>query len=307
MRSNPRFAATMTATLAAVSMLVAACSSGPAPSSPAAPSVSSAPASPAPSAPATTYWLRMRTTQAIPPVDLFAVPPALVITGDGLAVINQPVPAIFPGPLLPNLVGRRLSGGAQLRILTAARDLGLLGGRTDFSPANPVMGGVAGHIEIGTEGQRVELTGDPSALMECPQPATCDPQPGTAQAFARFWSMLTDLPTFLGSEIGAENSYAAASYAVLVGRAPNQQPELPQAPADWPLDQSLALFGGPVANGAARCGTVSGAEAETLRPALVAANQLTQWVQDPTTSATFGLTVRPMVPGEDICREIFGP
>ena len=65
---------------------------------------------------------------------------------------------------------------------------------------------------------------------------------------------------------------------------------------DWPLEQPLALFGGPVADGSYRCGTVSGADADTLRPSLQAANQLTQWVQDPTTSATFGLTVRPMVP-----------
>jgi hypothetical protein len=76
---------------------------------------------------------------------------------------------------------------------------------------------------------------------------------------------------------------------------------------DWPLEQPIALFGGPVADGSYRCGTASGADADTLRPSLQAANQLTQWVQDPTTSATFGLTVRPMVPGEDICRETFGP
>ena len=61
-----------------------------------------------------------------------------------------------------------------------------------------------------------------------------------------------------------------------------------------------------MANGTARCGTVTGADADALRPALDAATPLTPWVQDPETSATFGLTVRPMVSGEDACREAFG-
>ena len=61
-----------------------------------------------------------------------------------------------------------------------------------------------------------------------------------------------------------------------------------------------------MANGTYRCGIVAGADAATLRPALEAANQLTQWVQDETTSATFGLTVRPIIAGEDPCAETFG-
>ena len=81
---------------------------------------------------------------------------------------------------------------------------------------------------------------------------------------------------------------------------------LTQAPADWPLDQPLATFGAPVANGTMRCGTIRGADADTLRPALDAANALTPWVQDPATSATFGLTVRSLVGDEDACHEVFG-
>jgi hypothetical protein len=61
-----------------------------------------------------------------------------------------------------------------------------------------------------------------------------------------------------------------------------------------------------VLDGSFRCGLVEGAEAATLRPALEAANQLTPWVQDPETSATFGLTVRPIAAGENPCAEVFG-
>ena len=79
-----------------------------------------------------------------------------------------------------------------------------------------------------------------------------------------------------------------------------------QSIADWPLAVPLATFGAPVAKGSQRCGIVSGADAEALRPALEEANQQTQWVQDPATSATFGITVRPIIAGEDPCAETFG-
>jgi hypothetical protein len=75
---------------------------------------------------------------------------------------------------------------------------------------------------------------------------------------------------------------------------------------DWPLDTPLATFGVPVADGSVRCGTAFGDDAATLGLAFENANQLSQWVQDPDTSATFGLTVRPIVPGEDPCKELFG-
>lgn len=131
--------------------------------------------------------------------------------------------------------------------------------------------------------------------------------PGSAAAFAEFWRRLGDLGSWMPSELGPEAPYVAPAYAILVGPSPMLDANLPQQPMDWPLDQPLGLFGGPVGDGSYRCGTVSGADAATLLPALNGANALTPWVHDPSTSATFGVTVRPMVPGEDICREIFGP
>ncbi len=160
-------------------------------------------------------------------------------------------------------------------------------------------------IELTVDGTRITLTGDPSAQIECVA-APCDPPPGSAAAFAAFWNKLLDLPSWLGDDLGPQSPYDPPAYAILVGAPPAPDPVFTPPPADWPLDQPLATFGAPVANGTARCGTASGADAETLRPALEAANPLTPWVQDPDTNATYGLTVRPMVPGEDVCKEIFG-
>ncbi len=246
------------------------------------------------------------TTQALPPVNVFGTQPYSVITGDGQWITQLALPTVYPGPLLPSLEARAITAAGQAAILQAARDLGLLGGATDFSAGPVLAGGVSGRIEMTVDGQRITLTGNPNALMECVT-TPCDPPPGSAAAFAEFWRRLGDLGSWIPNELGPASPYVAPAYAILVGPAPAQDPSFSQPPMDWPLAQPLALFGGPVAGGSYRCGAVAGADADTLRPSLQAANQLTQWVQDPTTSATFGLTVRPMVPGEDVCRETFGP
>ena len=90
-----------------------------------------------------------------------------------------------------------------------------------------------------------------------------------------------------------------------MGAAPAPDPTLGANIVDWPLDASLATFGTPVANGQARCATVTG-DTATILGKVFASSSLSQWTQDPTTSATFGLTVLGLVPGEDACREIFG-
>jgi hypothetical protein len=248
----------------------------------------------------------MTTTQAIPPLDAFEVAPRLVIDGAGVAVVPAPVPTIYPGPLVVPRSGRAVSDIGRARIIQEARDLGLLSGKTDFRrTGNQLAGGMTGHIELTVDGQRVALTGDPSAHIECIT-TPCEPPPGSPAAFGEMWRRLSDLPSWLGAELGPEAPYPAQGYSILVGHPPAPDPQLAQAPADWPLSQPLATFGTPVANGTARCGTVRGADADTLRPAFAAANALTSWVQDPSTSATFGLTVHPIVDDEDACREVFG-
>jgi hypothetical protein len=293
--------------VAVFAVLVVACGGAGAASPSVSPSPSSGPSSePSPNPAAGTYWLRAMTTQALPPVNVFGMQPYSVITGDGQWVTQLALPTVYPGPLLPSLQARQVTETGRTDILKAAEDLGLLGSTTDFNSGPVLAGGVNGRIEMTVDGQPITLTGNPNALMECVT-TPCDPPPGSAAAFAEFWRRLGDLGSWLPNDLGPASAYVAPAYAILVGPAPAQDPNFSQPPMDWPLDQSLALFGGPVADGSYRCGTVSGADADTLRPSLQAANQLTQWVQDPTTSATFGLTVRPMVPGEDVCRETFGP
>ena len=246
------------------------------------------------------YWLRLSTFQAIPPLNLFGNLDEAVITADGTYVVPGAVDAIYPGPQVMPLTGRQLSADGKATIMQWAGDLGLLAGRTDFMGDGGLAGGITGQVDLTVEGGRVTLTGLPSA-------DAADPAPGSPEAFGEFWRRVSSLPTSLPGELGPEGAYVPPAYSILVGSAPIPEAGAAAQIMDWPLDTPLATFGGPVANGTARCGTVEGSDADTLRPSIEQANQLTQWVQDPSTSATFGLTVRPLVPGEDRCREIFGP
>ncbi len=252
------------------------------------------------------YWLRMTTTQAIPPLELFGRLPDLVITGDGIAVTPGPMLAIYPGPLVPSLIGRRLTEAGRAQIIEAARDAGLLDGRSDLTGDAPIAGAETGRIELTVDGRRVTITGDPSAHIECIT-TPCVPAPGTPAAFGDLWRQLSDLGGWLRAELGPEIEFVPPAYALLVRPAPEGTRDLPQAPAIWPLETPLGTFGVPVASGTARCGTVDGADARTLRPALETANALTPWIQTKDDVAQYGITVRPLAPGEDACAEIFGP
>lgn len=210
-------------------------------------------------------------------------------------------PAVFPGPAVTPLGGRRLSEAGWQAILARARDLGLLGGIGDLgSPTAP--GAAVGHIVLQAGGRRVEIAGDPVAEMVCIK-APCNPAPGSREAFGTFWRALSDLG-WLGAELGPEQPFSPPAYAVLVGPSPMPDPSLGADVALWPLAVPITSFGSPV--GGARCGTAAGPDAELLRAALERANALTQWAQSPATNATFGLTVRPVADGSDACREVFG-
>jgi len=276
-----------------------------APASPSAVPSGSASSSTGPSstADAAGPWLRAWFTQALSPLDVFGLTDALVITAGGMAVTSTPIPTVFPGPAVVPLGGRQLTQTGLDRILARAKALGLVGATTDFG-APDLPGAATAHLALTIDGRTVEITGDANRHIECIK-APCDAAPGSPEAFGQFWQELSNLD-WLGADVAAQGPYAPPVYSVLVGQAPTPDAMLGANLAVWPLDTPLATFGAPVANGTARCGTVSGHDADLLRAALAKANGQSQWVQNATTNATFGLTVRPLADGQDACREVFG-
>jgi hypothetical protein len=231
----------------------------------------------------------------------------VTITGDGQVVVAGPQIMIYPGPLLPNLQARPITDAGFAKIVQRGRELGMFAGSGDFVPPDVMPGAQLGRIEIVVDGVLHDLRGDPSRVIVCIT-APCDPAPGTPEAFATFWASLADM-SWLAGDLGKEAPYVADAYAVLAGIQPVDDPAIRPGVAIWPLDdQPIKTFGTPVgADPDPRCGTVRGADAATLRPSLESANQLTRWVdKDGDRADAKAIEVRPMVPGEDVCLEVFG-
>ena len=252
------------------------------------------------------YHLRATLFHAIPPLNRFAWLPIVAITGDLDVVVAGPMLAIYPGPLLPNLQAQPLTTNGFAEIVSRARELGLLSGARDFTPPDVVVGAPLGRIELLVDGVFHDLTGDPSRVIVCVT-TPCVPAPGTPEAFATFWQALVDM-SWLDADLGEQAQYAAESFAILVGVEPVEEPTLPPQVVAWPLGTRLEAFGTPVGNEPRpRCGTVRGADSATLLPVLTAANVLTRWVDEGGgPDDDVAIVVRPMVPGEDVCRELFG-
>ncbi len=264
---------------------VAACGGGASPSP-----------SPSPGEP-NAFVLRATISQALPPDATFAWLPVVLITANGRLISVGPTDAMFPGKLLPNLLERSISQAGWSAIANAARAAGLLSGKADFSNGVPAPGAAVAHLQMVVDGRSYDLTGD-AAIPPCVAPGCPPGEPGTQLAFAQFWSQLAGLDSVIGPELGNEHTYAASSYAILVGPPADDQ-GLNQRPLTWPLDHALGTFGEPIAAAdGRRCGIVDGTDAETLRPALERATSITPWFDAGETGAGHGLVVRPLLPGD---------
>jgi hypothetical protein len=277
----------------AVMVLVAACGSGS--------------SSPAPSGGKAPYALRATTHQAIPPESQFTWLPYAFVTDDGVVVTQGPVPAIFPGPLVPPLFGAPISEAGFNQVVERARALGLLDGDGGFAPPEPMPGSLTGSIELKVDGAMREITGDPNSGIQCIT-TPCEPEHGSPEAFGTFWRELGDLRSLVGDELGADTAYHPEGYALLIGVTPQDDSGPDAQVLTWPLETPLAETGVPVGDAdLPRCATIEGEDAATLEASFATANQLTQWVDagaDPADALT--IAVRPLLPGDDPCRDLFG-
>jgi hypothetical protein len=251
------------------------------------------------------YALRAVVSQAIPPTARFTWLPYAFISSDGIVVTQGAVPAIFPGPLVAPLFRAQLSDAGYDQVVERARSLGLLDGSGNFSPPNPMPGSMSGTIDLLVDGAMREITGDPNANIQCIT-TPCDAAPGTPEAFGSFWMDLGNLRALVGDELGPDAEYHPEGYALLVGTPPPDNSGIEPQVVNWVLDIPLAEIGEPIgADPFPTCGAVRGDDAATLEAAFASANQLTMWV-DTTVSEPVSITVRPLLPGDDPCADLFG-
>lgn len=222
--------------------------------------------------------------------------PSWSLYGDGRVIVEGPQIEIYPGPALPNLLTFRITEEAVQAILEAAREAGLMHGDARY-PQPCVADAPTTVFTVTAEGRTSVVSAEALDLG----PSSCPGVDEEARGKLRtFWAKLTDLASWLPEgQVGPEEPYVASEIRVFVGPY-RSEPDLAQEPVTWPLEAPLARFGEPFekAGERMRCGVVSGAGLETLRPLFERANELTPWQSG---GERYRLLLRPLLPDEHGC------
>lgn len=253
--------------------------------------------SPSPSPAPAGFSLRAWVTQAIEPVAAFGMGATTLVIDRERVIVHGPIPAIFPGPILPNLQQRSISQAGIDAIVAAARAAGLLDGPTDLVGV-PLPGAQTGHIRFVIDGVEREVIGRTDSQIVCIT-TPCEAPPATPEAFGGFWSLLSNLDASMANELGAPAPTDPERLAILLTE-PRLDATLPPVSKPWPLDEPIAAFGvvfaTPPGTPPVRCGVVEGDALAAVLAAFRQGNALTRWTGPGGDQR--GVVVRALFPGE---------
>ena len=222
----------------------------------------------------------------------FVNPPTALVSGDGRALSTGPVAAIFPGPLLPNILQRSISPEAVQQLLAEADELGLLADIVYEDPTNIADAGTT--IVAITVGGTTYRHAAYALGLEPDGEAT-----PTSGAGAAFVDAVSDLPATVGDdELGPEEPFTSEQFmsqATPVDRDAIGGDDVEPTFVPWPADASVRLLD------AFECVTVPTAE---FGPLFADATTLTFFTEpDPTDGSEVVYSVTPVqqLPGRG-CR-----
>ncbi|WIM93652.1 hypothetical protein ACTOB_005637 [Actinoplanes oblitus] len=215
--------------------------------------------------------------------------PDVTVYADGRVISNGPVPAIAPGPALPNLQLRRITPEQASKW---AADAIAAGVRNGADLGSPGVADVPDTVITATSGGQT-ATVRVTALHQA-QPN--DPNLTAAQQAARkkLAGYVDDLNAFT-TESGSPgpDAYVPASLAALAQEYVAADDGLTQKPQDWP---GPALPGAELAPSTGlHCVSVDGADKDRLWAAAGKANMRTPWVSG---GKQWQVTFRPLLPDE---------
>jgi hypothetical protein len=226
--------------------------------------------------------------------------PVIVVHADGRVITQGPQVAIYPGPLMPNLLERTLSADTLARLIDLAHDEDLLrNAHYDFPGIADATDTVL-TIELGGTTYRVSAYALAEAGVEMAPGIPLDEATTKGRAQLRaFIDVLTGLPST--DFVDAEHTYlptAIRIYSRTADVVPNSELPGEQPAIAWPLGD-LATAGEAVANHeGVRCQLVEGADLATVMPALDRASQLSTFRSG---DELYALIPRPLLPGETGC------
>ena len=282
------------AALLAVAVMAAACVGGPGAAGPTP--------SPAPKDPDKVLFRVSWDGGFVTPEMLLGRLPLVVVYADGRVITQGPVPAIFPGPLMPNLLEQTLSSEALDGLIQLARDKDLLKDvKYDFPGIADAPDTV---LEINLDGRSFRLSA--YALAEAAGGGVAPPievapaDVAGRAAMQEFINALTGISA--ESFVDQQHQYGFEALRLYVTKAAIvENSEFPgeQPPIAWPLDD-LATAGEPVENSpiGARCLVVEGDDLATVKPLLEGANQLSVFESK---GEFYTLIPRPLYPDESGC------
>jgi hypothetical protein len=214
--------------------------------------------------------------------------PRLLVTGDGRVIQEGPVIAIYPGPLLPNVLQRSISDAGIQRLIDLADEHGLLG-NVAYTRPDGIADASETIVTITVNGETFEHRAYALGLGGGLDGEETDAPRARLFDFVVAATALASDPAAGG--IGPEEPYRADSYLIRALEAEATEPtgdapiDIEPTLVEWPADAPVRLAA------AAEC-----AEVATSRFAQLFedANQLTRFVDD---GVAYTLAVTPRVPG----------
>ncbi|MET0425363.1 MAG: hypothetical protein ABW046_15880 [Actinoplanes sp.] len=226
----------------------------------------------------------------VPPEQVVGAIPSVSVYGDGRVITEGPVPAIYPGPALPNLQVQQITPELVRQLVQEGQTAGVRTG-ADFGRPN-VADAPSTRVTVLTGNGPQSVTVE--ALNEGrPDDPMLTPDQQTARTkLAAYVKKLQDLPTAEG--MPHPKPYEAQQVAVLARPWSKPGNDLPRPDTKaWPGP----ALPGPVLNQniGIGCVLVSGAEQATVLTAAAKANALTSWTQG---GQKWAITFRPLLPDE---------
>jgi hypothetical protein len=226
--------------------------------------------------------------------------PIVVVYADGRVITQGPVPAIYPGPLMPNLQERTISAATLERLIELAREKDLLRTVHYNYPGIADAPDTVLEIELDGKSHRVSAYALAEVAIDLPDSGLDQAAIDGRTALREFIDALTGIPA--SDFVDEEHPYAFEGLAIYAGKAvivpdselPGEQPAI-----DWPLGD-LASAGEAVDNSPidVRCQVVDGEDLATVLPLLQAANSLQTFRSG---EELYSLIVVPLYPGETGC------
>jgi hypothetical protein len=259
--------------------------------------VESPPAGPGPALDADTVAIRVDHIGGfVPAVMISSRLPLVSVYGDGRVITEGPVPAIYPGPALPNVQQQRIAPEDVGALVRKMLDAGVASA-TDFG--RPTVTDAATTritVATGDEVKRLDVY-----ALEIDEDGSSGLTEGQLAARRKLTSVIAELQNPV-APVGQSELYAASALAAIASPYPEQvPPDLPSPPpaVAW---AGPALPGEPIGpdNGLG-CVTVTGDAAKTLLATAAKANAATPWTSG---GKTWSLRLRPLLPDESGCADL---